>query len=100
MARHRANVLLLSVAGAAVGLLFALAQTPVYRATTSLEVQGLNEAFLNMAAVSPIRGGVGAPSPWEIPTEAAILGSEGLIDRTLARLQFQPAPEQASPLAR
>ena len=64
LGRHKTILLMLSVAGAAGGLLFAIMQTPVYRATASLEVQGLNGAFLNLAAVNPIRTGGGAPSPW------------------------------------
>ena len=96
--RHKTILLMLSVAGAAGGLLFAILQTPVYRATASLEVQGLNEAFLNLAAVNPIRAAGGAPSPWEIPTETTILQSEGLIERTLGELEFRAPAEPASPL--
>src|SRR5438067_435660 len=45
--RHKGAVLTLGLAGMLVAILFTLPQTPIYQARTSLEIQGVNENFLN-----------------------------------------------------
>src|SRR5215470_17931347 len=45
--RHKWIVVLTAFVGTAAGILITLPQTPVYQSRTSLEVQGINENFLN-----------------------------------------------------
>jgi Chain length determinant protein len=52
--RRRKGTLFLAVfAGLLAALLFTFAQKPVYQARGSIEIQNLNENFLNMRAVNP-----------------------------------------------
>src|SRR5579862_754850 len=51
--RHRWTVALIAFLGLVAGVLLTLPQTPVYQAHTSLEVQGLNENFLNLQNLNP-----------------------------------------------
>src|SRR5581483_7618024 len=56
LVRHKLLIAFVALACGALGYAVARLQTPVYRAATSLEVQGLNDAFLNLrdtSAVSP-----------------------------------------------
>src|SRR6516162_3191428 len=46
--RRKAILVLIACIGLAAGVLFTLPQTPVYQARTVLEIQNLNENFLNM----------------------------------------------------
>src|ERR1700748_127261 len=55
--RHKGTVLLLIVLGALAGFISTLPETPVYRAHATLQVQGINENFLNMKDVSPTATG-------------------------------------------
>src|SRR5665213_978238 len=59
--RHKGTVLLVIVLGALLGFLTTLPQTPIYRAHTTLAVQGINENFLNMKDFS--RTGTAAMDP-------------------------------------
>src|SRR5947207_8012275 len=51
--RHKAAVVLATFLGAVVGFLLTLPQPRMYQARTTLEIQGLNEEFLNMRNVNP-----------------------------------------------
>lgn len=89
MIRRRKFLLLATAtAGAAIGLLIARAQQPVYRARATVEVQDLNREFLNMKAVSPVDDSPGTDALTDLQTQLRILQSESLIDRTLKRLQI------------
>jgi capsular exopolysaccharide synthesis family protein len=89
MIRRRKFLLLAAAtAGAAIGLLIARAQQPVYRARATLEVQDLNREFLNMKAVSPVDDSPGTDALTDLQTQLRILQSESLVDRTLKRLQI------------
>ena len=50
--RRKGTFLLIALLGLLAAVLFTLPQTPVYQARTTLEIQNLNENFLNMRAVS------------------------------------------------
>ena len=50
--RRKGTFLLIAFLGLLAAVLFTLPQTPVYQARTTLEIQNLNENFLNMRAVS------------------------------------------------
>ena len=94
--RHRWTVVLIALAGLLTGAVLTLPQTPVYQAHTSLEVQGLNENFLNLKDLTPTSapGGYVDPS-YEISTQAKILQSRSLLDQVVRRLvadkDLQPA---------
>src|SRR5439155_26360520 len=51
--RHEWIVILVVFLGATAGILITLPQTPIYQSTTLVEVQGLNENFLNMQNLNP-----------------------------------------------
>ena len=51
--RRRRTVFAIALAGLIAGVLVTLPQTPVYQARTSLEIQDLNQDFMNMKEVNP-----------------------------------------------
>src|ERR1017187_5716657 len=50
--RRKGALLLIAFLGLLAAVLLTLPQTPVYRARTSIEIQNLNQNFLNMRSVS------------------------------------------------
>src|SRR2546425_9537460 len=51
--RHKLPVVLATVLGLAAGFLLTLPEPRIYQARTTLEIQSLNDDFLNMKNVSP-----------------------------------------------
>ena len=87
--RHRGTVALVCVLGGLAGFLLTLPQTPVYRAHTTIEVQGLNENFLNMKDVSPTSGGSLDPSN-DILTQVKLIESQSLRERAVEKMKAHP----------
>jgi polysaccharide biosynthesis transport protein len=83
--RHRGTVLLLLILGAVAGFLFTLPQTPIYRAHATMEIQGLNENFLDMKNFSPTAT-VSTDPTTDILTQVQLLESQSLRERTVAKL--------------
>jgi polysaccharide biosynthesis transport protein len=70
-------------------LLWTARQTPVYQAGGSLEIQTLNENFLNLRDVDPTAGpGIYSADSY-LQTQLKILKSRALIERVLDRLEFE-----------
>src|SRR5437868_6797189 len=86
LSRHKGALLVSAFAGALAGLLIALPQTPLYQARTSLEIQGLNENFLNMKDFSPTSTGSVSYPDFDIQTQVRILESRSLAARVLDKL--------------
>lgn len=84
--RRRATLFAIAFLGTLAALLFTLPQTPVYQARTSLEIQDLNENFLNIKQVSPVSESGGFAALTDLQTQMKILQSESLLERVLARL--------------
>ena len=55
LSQHRGALLVSAFAGALAGLLIALPQTPLYQARVSLEIQGLNEWYIERSRI-PVWG--------------------------------------------
>lgn len=91
--RHRGTVLSVALLGMLAGYLVSLVQKPIYRARTSLEIQSINDNFLNMADVSMV-----ATSPMlrdaDIQTHVQLLQSESLIERVVAKLKLDQVPQE------
>src|SRR5579864_1618809 len=96
--RHKATVLLLFVLGGLAGFLYTLPDTPVYRAHATLEVQGLNENFLNMKDLSPTGAGSADPTG-DILTQVKLLESRALRERAVAKLKAQPGADSTATYA-
>jgi capsular exopolysaccharide synthesis family protein len=97
--RHKATVLLLFLLGGLAGFLYTLPDTPVYRAHATLEVQGLNENFLNMKDLSPTGSGSMDPTG-DILTQVKLLESQALRERAVAKLKAQPGPASTATYAK
>jgi capsular exopolysaccharide synthesis family protein len=73
--------------GAIIGLLSTLPQTPVYQASTSLEIEPINQDFLQMRNVNPTSEAGGDYYPeYDIQTQVQILESRTLTDRVMKKL--------------
>jgi polysaccharide biosynthesis transport protein len=86
---HKGALILISLLGAFGGILLALPQTSVYRARTALEIQDLNENFLNIKQVSPVSNGDSSTALTDIQTQIRLLKSESLFKRVSAKLKEQ-----------
>ena len=93
------TLILIVFLGFLASLLFTIPQTPIYQARGSIEIQNLNENFLNMRNVSPTADDERSDAPGsDIQTQAKILQSESLLDRVAAKLDLGKKlfPEEGS----
>src|ERR1019366_4704333 len=97
----KGTLILIVCLGLLTSLLLTLPQTPIYQARASIEIQNLNENFLNMRNVSPTADqGVSDAPGSDLQTQAKILQSESLVDRVAAKLDLgkKLLPEEGSGL--
>ena len=87
--RRKGTLVLFACLGLLAGVLLTLPQTPVYQARTTLEIQNLNENFLNMRDVNPnANEGAAQPSGFDLQTQISILQSESVIKQVIADLDL------------
>jgi succinoglycan biosynthesis transport protein ExoP len=86
LGRSKAILLVLALIGVLGGVLVSLAQSPLYKARTTIEVQDLNHEFMNMKAMNPVDDSESSNGQPDLQTELQILQSETLIVHTLDRL--------------
>ncbi len=84
---HKGSWLLFSCLGGILGLLVTLPQTAIYRAKTAIEIQSLNDNFMNMRQSTQVYDGAGGTDSSEIPTQLLILQSDTLMERVVAQLE-------------
>lgn len=87
--RRKGTILIAAFLGVLAGILFTLPQTPIYQARTSLEIQGINENFLDMK-----EGRLASTLPdysldAYIQTQMKILQSDTLIERVMTKLTLK-----------
>jgi capsular exopolysaccharide synthesis family protein len=80
----------LALAGAMGGIFIALLQRPIYRAHTSIELEIVNQNYLDIKEIEPTAVNYGDESYMQ--TQIRILESESLKERTIQRLNRE-APE-------
>jgi succinoglycan biosynthesis transport protein ExoP len=95
--RHRGKIILFALAGLALGVVVTALQTPVYRATTSLEVLNLNEDFMNLKQSNPVSDTDSSYDTSEVQTQVKILQNEELLDRVVSKLDPGYKPAQGKP---
>jgi capsular exopolysaccharide synthesis family protein len=89
-------IVLLAVFSTLVGVLAGLRQPPLYRATAQLEVEGLNNDFLNMKNLEPMARDDSQDS--YVQTQIKILQSPEILRRVAAKLDLEHRAEyQAAP---
>jgi capsular exopolysaccharide synthesis family protein len=86
--RRKGTLLVMAFLGLLASILFTLPQTPVYRARASLEIQSLNENFLNMRDVNPTNEGASSTAESDLQTDVKILQSESVLERVIAKLNL------------
>jgi capsular exopolysaccharide synthesis family protein len=84
-----------SVLGVGLGLLIAALQTPIYRAVTTLELQSINQNYLDMKSIDPVGGNDSLET--FLQTQIQLLSSEGLLDRTSQKLKESNPPMLTPP---
>src|SRR5579862_7412515 len=97
--RRKGTVILIVSLGFLISLLLTIPQTPVYQARGSIEIQNLNENFLNTRNVSPTADGEASDAPGtDLQTQAKILQSDSLLERVIAKLDLGKRlfPEEGS----
>lgn len=86
--RHKGEVILVAFLGVLTAVLITLPQTPVYQARTSLEIQDINQEFMNLKQVNPVAEDSGTNALSDMQTQIKILQSDLLAGRTLAKLKI------------
>jgi len=87
--RRKGTLFLSAFVGLLGGILITLPQTPVYRARTVIEIQNLNEDFLNMRSVNPTsQDGSSAQPMADLQTQIGILQSESILGQVIADLRL------------
>jgi succinoglycan biosynthesis transport protein ExoP len=91
--RRKWKLLLLTLAGGLLAVLVSMAQPRVYRSVASLEIQGVNENFLNLRDVDPAATpGASSVEPY-VKTQAEILQQDAVIQSAVEKLKLDQRPE-------
>jgi polysaccharide biosynthesis transport protein len=91
--QHLGLLVLLSAAGMFAALLVGFLERPVYKARSSLEIQSVNENFLNLRDISPTNLSAGEngayPPQYDLQTQVRILQSDAVLERVIAKLNLR-----------
>jgi capsular exopolysaccharide synthesis family protein len=98
--RHLPTLLVLGLLGAIFGFAASSLQSPAYQASTLLEIQEVNEDFLNLKSVTPIAQDPAAVSVDEIQTYIRRLQSRSLLTPVVEKLGLVRAPGRPGLLGR
>jgi hypothetical protein len=81
--RNKGTVVLIACIGLLASTLYTLPQTPVYRASTTVEIQSLNADFMNSRQLNPVNDSSSADywSGADIKTQLRLLQSASLTQR-------------------
>ena len=88
--RYKGTVILVTFLGTLLGYLSILPQTPVYQARVSMEIENLNQNFMNMKDANPTQATGSGGETSDIQTQIRILQSESLIERVINKLKTTP----------
>jgi len=94
----KGRVMVLAAAGAAVALAVAFSQPPVFQAKALIEVQGINENFLNHRDIDPTVEAGSIEIESYLQTQIKIIETDSLLGSVADRLhlersaEFQPRP--------
>jgi capsular exopolysaccharide synthesis family protein len=88
-------LLLVACAGLLAGLAVSYLQTPVFRASATVEIQGLNGEYLNLKAFDPTTVFQEFSPEGEILTQAKIMEREALLDLVSAGVRSRSAQKSA-----
>lgn len=99
--RHQNAVIALAIAGAIFGFARTLSQPRIYQARATIEIQSVNDNFLDLKSVNPTGGDSGGfSSDTDIQTQVRILMSTSLRRRVTARMAKLPPTEPLPPTDR
>jgi len=91
--RHPGAVIFAAFLGGLIGFLMTLSQPRIYQAHATIEIQSLNDNFLNMKELNPTQDSASMYSDSDIQTQVKILQSATLIRRVTARMVEPPLSE-------
>ncbi|MFN7933212.1 MAG: polysaccharide biosynthesis tyrosine autokinase [Bryobacteraceae bacterium] len=98
MLRHKFRFLAIVVGGMLMGQAVNMLQTPMYRSESTIEVQGINENYLNLRDVDPVAPLSPQTMDSYIQTQVEILRNPALLEPVVVRLhlagreEFRPSP--------
>ena len=88
--RRKDTLILIVFLGLLASLLFTLPQTPIYQARGSIEIQNVNQNFLNTRNVSPTADDGASDVPGsDLQTQAQILQSDSVLEAAIAKLKLK-----------
>ncbi len=87
--RRRRLLLVCAAAGLVLGYLLTIPAEPRYVAHTSLDIQSLNENFMNMRAVDPTGASGTYSAESNLQTDIKLLQSEELLDRVSRKMKLE-----------
>jgi polysaccharide biosynthesis transport protein len=84
--RWRSTLLVAAAIGIGAGFVLTIFQPPLYQSQATVEIQDLNDNFLNMKQVLPVNEAGTTDAFTDIQTQIKILQSKSIVDPVLARL--------------
>ena len=90
--RNPAKIILATALGILLGAALTLPQDRIYQAAATLEIQELNENFMNFKEAFPVSDGTPSLASTDIQTQLRIITSTTLVSRVLDKLPPEPVP--------
>lgn len=94
--RHKTTLIYFTVSCTLVALLLGLIQAPMYQSVASVEIQSINDNFLNTGDVFPATALSGGDWNAYVQTQVEILQQDALIERVVKTLHLEERPEYQS----
>ena len=100
--RHQTAVIAAAIIGMVWGFFNTLSEPRIYQARTSIEIQSMNDDFLNMKELTPTTIDSASSSDADMQTQVRIMQSETLIRRVVEKMQSRrpadplPLPDRLS----
>lgn len=96
--RRKVWLLGIMLLGAMVGFTWVIVQAPSYRASSLIELIGVNERFMGMSQLDPQAGtGNYSVTAANMQTQTRILTSGGLLGRVIERVNLEMTPINSTP---